>query len=83
MAAGRIGNDQHSSGRAGDDATAFADLVGGVTSTDFHPLGDSLAEGAQLQLRGLLGAAAGEEPPMFPGGLVSTPDGRRWQVPDA
>ena len=23
------------------------------------------------------------EPPMFPGGLVSTPDGRRWQVPDA
>ncbi|MBE8517311.1 tryptophan 7-halogenase [Amycolatopsis sp. H6(2020)] len=67
----------------GDDRAAFADLVGGVSSGDFDAFGDVLAEGAQLQLRGLLGADAGEEPPMFPGGLVSTPDGRRWQVPDA
>ncbi|WP_372665918.1 tryptophan 7-halogenase [Amycolatopsis kentuckyensis] len=66
-----------------DERTAFLDLVGGVNSSDFDTFGDVLAEGAQLQLRGLLGPAAGEEPPMFPGGLVSTPDGRRWQVPDA
>ncbi|WP_410657453.1 tryptophan 7-halogenase [Amycolatopsis sp. lyj-112] len=64
---------------------AFADLVGGVSSQDFSGtmFGDVLAEGAQLQLRGLLGDAAGDEPPMFPGGLVPTADGRRWQVPDA
>ncbi|MEU5259561.1 tryptophan 7-halogenase [Amycolatopsis sp. NPDC021455] len=66
-----------------DERTAFLDLVGGVSSADFDTLGEVLAEGAQLQLRGLLGADAGEEPPMFPGGLVSTSDGRRWRVPDA
>ncbi|WP_410667643.1 tryptophan 7-halogenase [Amycolatopsis sp. cmx-4-68] len=68
-------------GHRGDDRTAFLDLVGGMSSGDFDAFGEVLAEGAQLQLRGLLGAAAGDEPPMFPGGLVSTPDGRRWQVP--
>ncbi|MBN6038361.1 tryptophan 7-halogenase [Amycolatopsis sp. 195334CR] len=68
----------------GTAGAAFAELVGGVSSVDFSGklLGEVLAEGAQLQLRGLLGAAAGAEPPMFPGGLVPTPDGRRWQVPD-
>ncbi|WP_206791910.1 tryptophan 7-halogenase [Amycolatopsis sp. MtRt-6] len=78
--------DGHVTGRdgdGGDDRAAFADLVGGVSSGDFDAFGDVLAEGAHLQLRGLLGADAGEEPPMFPGGLVSTSDGRRWQVPDA
>jgi halogenation protein CepH len=70
-------------GHHGDDRTAFLDLVGGVSSSDFDAFGDVLAEGAQLQLRGLLGADAGEDLPMFPGGLVSAPDGRRWQVPDA
>ncbi|MGC7098337.1 tryptophan 7-halogenase [Amycolatopsis lurida] len=70
--------------QGGTADAAFAGLVGGVSSTDFSGklLGEVLAEGAQLQLRGLLGAAAGTEPPMFPGGLVPTPDGRRWQVPD-
>ncbi|WP_370948122.1 tryptophan 7-halogenase [Amycolatopsis sp. cg5] len=69
---------------AGSADAAFVDLVGGVTSSDFsrHLLGDVLAEGAQLQLRGLLGEAAGAEPPMFPGGLVASSDGRRWQLPD-
>ncbi|KZB79716.1 tryptophan 7-halogenase [Amycolatopsis regifaucium] len=64
---------------------AFADLVGGVSSQDFSRgmFGNVLAEGVQLQLRGLLGGAAGDEPPMFPGGLVPTADGRRWRVPDA
>jgi FAD-dependent halogenase len=68
----------------GTDREAFVELVGGVSASDFsrHLLGDVLAEGAQLQLRGLLGEAAGEEPPMFPGGLVASPDGRRWLVPD-
>lgn len=63
---------------------AFVDLVGGVSSTDFSRklMGEVLAEGAQLQLRGMLGAAAGAEPPMFPGGLVPSPDGRRWLVHD-
>ena len=70
-------------GHHGDDRTAFLDLVGGVSSSDFDAFGDVLADGAQLQLRDLLGADAGADSPMFPGGLVSTPDGRRWQVPDA
>jgi halogenation protein CepH len=71
-------------GRAGTDREAFVDLVGGVSSSDFSGkvLGEVLAEGAQLQLRGLLGEDAGPEPPMFPGGLVSSLDGRRWLVPD-
>jgi halogenation protein CepH len=66
------------------DAAAFVDLVGGVSSTDFagRLMGEVLAEGARLQLRGVLGDAAGAEPPMFPGGLVPSPDGRRWLVPD-
>jgi halogenation protein CepH len=69
---------------AGTDREAFVELVGGVSASDFshHLLGDVLAEGAQLQLRGLLGEAAGAEPPMFPGGLVPSPDGRRWLAPD-
>ncbi|WP_020667441.1 tryptophan 7-halogenase [Amycolatopsis nigrescens] len=68
----------------GTDQQAFVDLVGGVSSADFSRglADDVLAEGAQLQLRGMLGEAAGAEPPMFPGGLVPSPDGRRWLVPD-
>ncbi|MFD6067997.1 tryptophan 7-halogenase [Amycolatopsis lurida] len=72
-------------GHHGGAEAAFAGLVGGVSSQDFSRamFGDVLAEGVQLQLRGLLGEAAGDEPPMFPGGLVPTADGRRWRVPDA
>jgi halogenation protein CepH len=68
----------------GPDQEAFVDLVGGVSGGDFSRrlLGEVLAESAQLQLRGVLGEAAGDEPPMFPGGLVSSADGRRWLVPD-
>ncbi|MFD9891772.1 tryptophan 7-halogenase [Amycolatopsis sp. NPDC059027] len=71
-------------GHHGTDREAFADLVGGMSSGDFAGdlLDSVLAEGAQLQLRGMLGDAAGDEPPMFPGGLVPSRDGRRWQVPD-
>ncbi|MFE0022569.1 tryptophan 7-halogenase [Amycolatopsis sp. NPDC059021] len=71
-------------GHRGTDREAFAELVGGMSSGDFAGdlLEDVLAEGAQLQLRGMLGDAAGDEPPMFPGGLVPSRDGRRWQVPD-
>jgi FAD-dependent halogenase len=72
-------------GHGGDDGSAFVELVAGVSSADFSGrlLGEVLAAGAQLQLRGVLGEAAGEEPPMFPGGLVSSSDGRRWLVPHA
>jgi halogenation protein CepH len=71
-------------GNGSAETAAFVDLVGGVSSTDFSRklMGEVLAEGAQLQLRGMLGAAAGAEPPMFPGGLVPSPDGRRWLVHD-
>ncbi len=71
-------------GRGDTDAAAFVDLVGGVSSTDFSRrlMGEVLAEGARLQLRGLLGETAGREPPMFPGGLVPSLDGRRWMAAD-
>ncbi len=73
-------------GHRGGAQEAFVDLVGGVSSGDFSPsladaaLGEVLAEGAHLQLRGMLGEHAGQEPAMFPGGLVPSPDGRRWLV---
>ncbi|HTI19629.1 MAG TPA: tryptophan 7-halogenase [Kutzneria sp.] len=72
------------SGHPGAGREAFLDLVGGVTASDFSRriLDDVLAEGAELQLRGVLGDAAGDEPPMFPGGLIPSPDGRRWVEPD-
>jgi halogenation protein CepH len=71
------------SGHRGASHEAFLDLVGGVTAGDFSRriLDDVLAEGAELQLRGVLGDAAGAEPPMFPGGLVPSADGRRWVEP--
>ena len=71
------------SGRRGAGREAFLDLVGGVTASDFSRriLDEVLAEGAELQLRGMLGDAAGDEPPMFPGGLIPSPDGRRWVDP--
>jgi halogenation protein CepH len=71
------------SGHPGAGREAFLDLVGGVTATDFSRriLDDVLAEGAELQLRGVLGDAAGDEPPLFPGGLIPSPDGRRWVEP--
>ena len=72
----------------GSIAEAFVELVGGVSSSDFAAdvegminapaVAKVMMEGAQLQLRGMLGAAAGTEPPMFKGGLVPSPDGRSW-----
>jgi halogenation protein CepH len=79
-------------GHAGSREEAFVDLVGGVTATDFsrasaamerRHMEEVLAEGSQLQMRGLLGEEAGNEPPLFPGGLVSSPTGRRWIDLDA
>jgi len=37
-----------------------------------------MAEGSQVQTRALLGEDAGPEEPLFPGGLVSSPDGLYW-----
>ncbi len=75
----------------GSRLEAFVDLVGGVSGADFarrpesaldsDVLGDMLVEGMSLQARGVLGEAAGDEPPVFPGGLVPSTDGRRWVVP--
>jgi FAD-dependent halogenase len=61
-----------SSAAAGDGREMFStELVSGV-----------LQQGARLQMHGLLGDAAGQEPPMFEGGLGVSPDGRRWAIPD-
>jgi len=35
-------------------------------------------EAGQVQMRALLGEDAEPETPMFPGGLVSSPDGLYW-----
>jgi halogenation protein CepH len=38
-----------------------------------------MREGAQVQVRAMLGKNAGQEAPMFPGGLVSSMDGLSWE----
>jgi halogenation protein CepH len=61
-----------SSAAAGDGHEMFStELVAAV-----------LQQGARLQIHGLLGGAAGQEPPMFEGGLGVSPDGRRWATAD-
>jgi FAD-dependent halogenase len=42
----------------------------------------AMAEGAQVQTRAVLGAALGPEQPLFPGGLVPSPDGLLWETTD-
>lgn len=43
----------------------------------------AMQESAQVQGQALLGPDAEEETPLFPGGLVSSPDGMFWTVPSA
>jgi halogenation protein CepH len=42
---------------------------------------NAMREGGQVQSRALLGEDSEEETPLFPGGLVSSPDGMFWQTP--
>jgi halogenation protein CepH len=37
-----------------------------------------MQEGGQVQMRAVLGEDAAPEEPVFPGGLVSSPDGMKW-----
>ncbi|MEJ2855499.1 MULTISPECIES: tryptophan 7-halogenase [unclassified Saccharothrix] len=74
------------SSQRGPRVEAFANLVGGVSGSDFAHLdsevfGELITEGVHLQLRGLFGG--GDEPPMFPGGLAPSTNGLRWVVPGA
>src|ERR1700683_4839382 len=43
----------------------------------------AMAEGAQVQVSARLGADAGLEDPLFPGGLVPSADGMSWLAPGA
>ena len=43
--------------------------------------GRAMQEGAQVQVRARLGADAGMEDPLFPGGLVPSADGMFWARP--
>ncbi len=67
------------SGVAGSEERDSEERDSGVLGSGV--LGELIAEGVNLQLRGLLGGGA--EPPMFPGGLSASVDGRRWVVPAA
>jgi halogenation protein CepH len=40
----------------------------------------AMQEGAQIQAHAILGADAGAEEPLFPGGLISSTDGVHWQI---
>ena len=42
---------------------------------------NAMSQAAQVQLQVLLGADAGPEIPLFPDGLISTPDGMHWIHP--
>ncbi|MFJ9566270.1 tryptophan 7-halogenase [Streptomyces fuscichromogenes] len=42
---------------------------------------NAMREGGQVQSRAMLGEDSEEETPLFPGGLVSSPDGLHWQLP--
>jgi halogenation protein CepH len=43
----------------------------------------AMQEGAQVQTHALLGADAGDDVPMFPGGLVASADGMFWLTPES
>ncbi|MGW0588330.1 tryptophan 7-halogenase [Streptosporangium sp. NPDC002607] len=83
LVGGVVSGDFSGMARAMAEASTRTDDIGDVTG--MHEVGvisEVMAESAQLQLRGMLGEAMGDEPPMFPGGLVPSGDGRRWREPD-
>jgi halogenation protein CepH len=64
------------------------DTVVGDRNQNMTPLFKSsvvrqaMSEGGHVQARALLGEDAGEEPPVFAGGLVASPDGLLWDAGD-
>lgn len=72
--------------RSGEFATAI-DQLGDGEGGSMVPLFKSsvvrqaMQEGAQVQARARLGAAVGQEDPLFPGGLVPSADGMFWAQP--
>lgn len=42
---------------------------------------NAMREGGQVQSQAMLGEDSEEETPLFPGGLISSPDGMFWQAP--
>lgn len=72
-------------------STEFANAIDTVVSENersMTPLFKSsvvrqaMQEGAQVQTRAQLGEYAGEEAPLFEGGLVASMDGLYWEVPE-
>jgi halogenation protein CepH len=67
----------------GAEALAAAADDSGTASSELHAqpvVANAMAESANLQAEVLLGA---EARPLFPDGLISTPDGLRWAYPRA
>ena len=67
----------------GAEALAAAADDSGTASSELHAqpvVANAMAESANLQAEVLLGA---EPRPLFPDGLISTPDGLRWAYPRA
>ncbi|MGP3960001.1 tryptophan 7-halogenase [Nonomuraea sp. 3N208] len=76
------------SGRLRSRSAEFAAAVEEVAASDdgnMVPMFKStvvkqvMAEGGQVQMRAMLGQDAEPEVPLFPGGLVASPDGMSWQ----
>ncbi|MET8626434.1 tryptophan halogenase family protein [Kitasatospora sp. NPDC004669] len=70
---------EHSAEFAGAvDRMAAADDGDMVPLFKSHVVKQVMQEGGQVQMRAVLGEDAAPEEPVFPGGLVSSPDGMKW-----
>ncbi|MFJ4671485.1 tryptophan halogenase family protein [Kitasatospora purpeofusca] len=64
-------------------AAAVDDMAAGgdgdmVPMFSSHVVKQVMQEGGQVQMRAVLGEDAAPEEPVFPGGLVASPDGMKW-----
>ncbi|MDR7276966.1 tryptophan halogenase family protein [Catenuloplanes atrovinosus] len=75
------------SGRIAERSAEFAAAVDQMASSDdgnmvpmfkSHVVKQVMQEGGQVQMKAVLGADAEPELPIFPGGLVVSPDGMKW-----